>query len=264
MRQGYIKKSDFVGDIRISQNTKEVNTLEYYIDKYFKEILIDLVGDFQYNHYLVSTGGSSFSSYGRFNILLKGQNPDDTQFIYWDKDGVYTNYYGLVSAMRYFIYWFFVRDLRSKVTSVGVKFPDSELSVNPSQNQINSVIEERYNMGVDDYMCGYKLLQDLYDMKVHFNSITDNGDYTYTILLKQINGKNSLNVGYLIQEGDVIELEKEDYVVLSNDIGTTPNEANIVIETTSGKTFTETHFYIDPFLDSQSKRKEYSVLDGFL
>ena len=161
MAQGYIKKSDFVGDIRISQNTKEVNTLEYYINKYFKNILIDLVGDFQYNNYLISLDSNKKSTFGRFNILLKGQNLDDTQFIYWDKEGVYTNYYGLLSAMRYFIYWYFVRDLRPKVTSVGIKFPDSENSVNPDQKQINSVIEERYNMGVDEYMCGYKLLQDL-------------------------------------------------------------------------------------------------------
>ena len=271
MAKGYINKSDFVGEIKISQNTKEVNTLQYYIDKYSYEILRDLIGDFQvaiFNSTLDSS--TDKSTMPKYKVLIMGKNYQTdydettaTQFFYYDKDGLYTSYYGILEPLKYFIYWYFVRDLRAKVTSVGVKFPDSENSVNPSQNEINAVIEQRYNEAVEGYQKAYKFLEDVYDCKVHYKQMIDNGDDTYTIKLIQ-ETKNSMNLAQLIEVGDVIELDKKDYQVLSNDFTTTPTEAFITFEETSGKTFEDTFFYIDPFVEYRSKRKHLSVLDGLL
>ena len=271
MANGYINKSDFVGEIKISQNTKEVNTLQYYIDKYADEIVKDLIGDFQfaiYNSSLDST--TNKSTIPKYKVLLMGKNYQTdydettaTQFFYYDKDGLYTSYYGILEALKYFIYWYFVRDLRAKVTSVGVKFPDSENSVNPNQNEINAVIEQRYNEAVELYQKAYKLLDDVYDCKVHYKQIIDNGDDTYTIKLIQ-ETKNSFNLAQLIETGDFIELDKKDYQVVSNDFTTVTTEALITIEETSGKTFEDEFFYIEPYKEYKSKRKHLSVLDGFL
>ena len=263
MANGYITKSDFVGEIKISQNTKEVNTLQYYIDKYADEILRDLIGDYQFAIYqstLVDTLGNK-SSLPKYKVLIKGKNylsfyteATATQFFYYDKDGLYTSYYGILEALKYFIYWYFVRDLRAKVTSVGVKFPDSENSVNPNQNEINAVIEQRYNEAVENYQKAYKFLEDVYDCKVHYKQIIDNGDDTYTLKLIQEN-KNSFNLAHLIEQGDFIELDKKDYQVLSNDFTTVTTEAHITFAETSGKTFEDTFFYIDPYVEYKSKKK---------
>jgi hypothetical protein len=271
MGNGYINKSDFVGEIKISQNTKEVNTLQYYIDRYFNNILEDLIGDFQlsiFNSTLDNTTNKSTVS--KYKVLITGKNyltdydeSTATQFYYYDKDKIYTNYYGVLESFKYFIYWYFVRDLRAKVTSVGVKFPDSENSVNPSQNEINAVIEQRYNEAVEMYQKAYRFLENVYDCKVHYNQMIDNGDDTYTIKLIQEN-KNSLNLAQLIDAGDFIELDKKDYQVLSNDFTTVPTESMITFEETSGKTFEDEFFYIEPYKEYRSKRKHLSVLDGFL
>lgn len=272
MSSNYIKKSDFVGEIRIAQNTKEVNTLEYYIDKYEKEILLDLLGYLQYQLYVDQiSSNTGLSSQNKYKVLITGKNFKEfhvyntaTQFFYYDKQDNYTSYYGMIESLKYFIYWYFVRDLRAKVTSVGVKFPLAENSENPNQNQINSVIEQRYNEAIKGYISAYNLLDCLHEMKVHYHSIVDNGDNTYTIKLIQLFEKNSYNVAHLIQTSDKIILDKKEYFVLSNDLST-DNESYITIEDqSSGLTFENTFFTIDPFIHYTSVIKEFSVLDGTL
>ena len=271
MSSKYINKSDFTGEIKISQNTKEVNTLQYYIDRYEKIILTDLIGDLQYNAYLDQLDSTTkLSKIPKYKVLLTGKNFQSfhnyntaTQFYYYNQDDIYTSYYGMITSIKYFIYWYFVRDLRAKVTSVGIKFPFAELSTDPMQNEINSVIEQRYNEAVTIYQEAYAMLHDLKDIKVHFLSqnIIDNGDDTYTIKLIQLQ-KNSFNLAQLINTSDIIKLGSKEYFVLSNDFTTVPTEAQITFAETSGKTFEETHFTIDPYFKLRSKRKELSVLDG--
>ena len=90
-----ISKTDFKGNVKISQNTKETNDLGLYIERNQKELLSDLIGDVVYNRYLAD------SSQSKFKVLTEGLNGDESQFWYYDNSDVVINYYGLKEALKY-------------------------------------------------------------------------------------------------------------------------------------------------------------------
>ncbi len=254
-----ITKSDFKGNVKISQNTKETTDLDLYIARNQKQLLLDLIGDYQYNLYIQPNAATST----KYFVLTNGENSFGNQFYYYDSEDCYISYFGILEALKYFTYWDYVRNLNAKATSVGIRFADAENSRDSTQLEVNSVIEQRYNLGVDNYKEATDFLKEMHDIKLHTNGITENAG-VYTIEVIQKPNKNSLNLCSLINEGDEFELEENDYVVDSITFSTSPDTCSITFNAPTGLTFTKDHIYIDPFLDYKTKTKNYSVLDGFL
>ena len=238
---------------------KETNDLGLYIERNQKELLSDLIGDVVYNRYLAD------SSQSKFKVLTEGLNGDESQFWYYDNSDVVINYYGLKEALKYFTYWDYVRNLNAKPTSVGIRFADAENSSGSTQLQVNSVIEQRYNLGVEAYMEAANMLSKVCDSKLHYTGIAEDGTTAglYEILIFQKYEKNSLNYCSLLDAGDSIELDGIDYEIDSVDLSVA-NECRIQFQATTGLTFEDKYFYIDPYLDYRTKPRNISVLDGFL
>ncbi len=251
-----ITKSDFKGNIKISQNTKETNDLDTYINRNTNNILREFIGDYQYNLYLQNDTNIKYVA------LVQGLDTNENQIFYYDRNGIYTTYYGVVKAIQYFIYWDYVRNLNAKPTTVGIRFADAENSQGSTQLQVNNVIEQRYNLGVELFNCGVQFLTGVDDVKLYLNTITDDGNDTYSILFDQINGKNSYNLCWLLDIGDTFELDGKDYIVLSNDVGSNTSECIITFNEVSGKTFEKNHININPYQDYITSLKKLSVLDG--
>ena len=201
-----ITKNDFVGNVKISQNTKETNDLELYIERNTKNTILDLLGDFQYKIY------NNNIDKNKYEVLTLGKNENVNEFYYY-KDDVLVLYFGLKECIKYFTYWDYVRNLNPKTTSVGIKFPDSENSKSSTQIQVNNVIEQRYNLGVDEYKKASDFINDLCDIKLYFDEIINNGDDTFTIIIKQIEGKNSLNLSTILDINEKFKLDKIEYKV---------------------------------------------------
>lgn len=258
----YIKKSDFKGNIKISQNVKETNDLSLYIQRNFKNYLLDFIGANQYSIYINQLDSVGISTLNKYKTLITGLDNFDNQFKYYSNDKVICLYDGILIAIRYFIFWDYVRNLNAKATSVGIRFADAENSVGSSQLQTNNVIEQRYNLGVESFNDACLFLNKTYDSKVYFDNIVNNNDGTFTILIKDIKGKNSLNYCSLIDEGDTIELDAIDYIVEQMIFGTGPDSCLITISADETTTFEDSYFHINPFVDFVCSHKKLSVLDG--
>ena len=252
-----ITKSDFKGNIKISQNTKETNDLDSYIERNTRNLLREFMGDYQYSLYLQNDTNIKYVA------LVQGEDSNENPIFYYDNHGIYTSYYGIVKGLKYFIYWDYVRNLNAKPTTVGIRFADAENSIGSSQLQVNNVIEQRYNLGVENFNCGVHFLNEMFDIKVFFKEIIDNGDDTFSIIFNQINGKNSYNLCWLLDIGDTFELDGKDYIILTNDIGSS-NECEITFDEISGTIFDNTHININPYLEYITREKKLSVLDGML
>ena len=159
-----ITKSDFKGNIKISQNTKETNDLDLYIKRNQENFFRDLIGDFQYNEILKIDAIDS----NKYKSLVYGIDAYDNQFFYFDHNEIYTSYFGIIESLKYLIYWDYVRNLNAKPTSVGIRFADAENSIGSSQLQTNNVIEQRYNLGIEIYQEACNFLYNTDDKKLHY------------------------------------------------------------------------------------------------
>jgi len=256
-----ITKSDFKGNVKISQNTKETADLTLYIERNQKNLLQDLLGDNQYYIYSLPNQASTTKYYA----LTNGKGASGEQIFYYNSSGDRIIYWGIIDALKYFTYWDYVRNLNAKATSVGIRFAEAENSSGSDQLQVNSVIEQRYNLGVENYHEACNFLNAMYDAKVHIKTISEDpltaGEYNFSVVVEY--QKNSVNLCSLINVGDMIDIGGEDYEVGSVTFAS-QDECEIMFYAPTGKTFTETHMHINPFLDYETKHKSISVLDGFL
>ena len=239
-----ITRSDFKGNVKISQNTKETDDLTLYIERNQEQLLRDLMGDYQLSIYNTSPNSSTT----KYVALITGTDAAGEQFYYYDKEGIYTSYYGIVEALKYFTYWDYVRNLNAKATSVGIRFADAENSTGSTQLQVNSVIEQRYNLGVEIYQAACSFLHNMYDCKLHYFGITEAAPGEYQMTVKNDPGKNSINLCSLLNQGDTFELDGIDYTVIINDVGTNPGQVLIDFTGDPGLTFTDKYIYINLFI----------------
>lgn len=256
-----ITRNDFKGNVKISQNTKETNDLGLYIERNQKDLLSDLLGDFQYSIYISPNQASTTKYYA----LTHGIGANEEQIYYFDQNEEKVLYWGIIDALKYFTYWDYVRNLNAKTTSVGIRFAEAENSSGSTQLQVNSVIEQRYNLGVENYQKACDFLLNMDNCKVHIVEIHEDqnipGEYSFFVIYDQY--KNSVNLCNLINVGDNIEIGGKDYQV-GGVTWTNQFQCLIMFYADTGLTFNQKHIHINPFLEYKTQKKCLSVLDGML
>ena len=225
-------------------------------------LLNDLLGDYQYSRYLLLPDSR------KYKALTTGLDENEKTLYYYDSADIYRSYKGILNALKYFTYWDYVRNLNAKTTSVGIRFADAENSVGSTQLQVNSVIEQRYNLGVDDYKKACELLNQVHEIKLYCENINEDintpGLYHITFSIIQNNEeRNSVNLCSLINDEDLIEIGGKKYEVETIAYNTFA-QCDVTFFADTGLTFNEKHIVIDPFVDYITQIRHYSVLDGML
>lgn len=273
-----INKRDFKGNIKISQNPKESSDLQSYINRNQEYLLRCLLGDYQYNVWLnqydTSDPTAEYNEQKKFDRLLDGLK-------YYDDENVYHDYTGIKQALRYQTYWDYVRNLNARPTSVGVQFVNAENSANTTNRDVNAVIEQRYNLGVELYNKGCEFLKWTKNAKIWFNKASESNpkEYVFDIDLSPLPQPNQIDdLPQFKNLPDIIDLlEKEEEFTTTQ----YPNETFIidnienptptVFEITASCQTTGLDFYntdprnaivINPFKDFICKEKNYSMFDG--
>lgn len=241
----FISTFDFLGDIKISQNSKESADLQSYIDQTQERVLRDLLGDTEYNNFIADL----ISEVPQTQKWIKFFNG-----FTWQNDDEYdNNYTGIKQFLRYFTYFEFVRNLNAKTTTVGIQFADAENSLQATQIQSNVVTEQRFNKGVELYHSATKMLLYYEERTESYTTITEVGAGDYQVAL-------SRNIDF-ITLSDTVTISGTDYTVTAVDYG----GSTFNFSTTAGLTFAaDGKVTWKPFPKLQNNAYKWSVMDGFL
>jgi hypothetical protein len=241
----FIATTDFLGDLKISQNSKETADLQYYIDQTQERVLRNLLGDTEYNLFIADLV-SEVPQTQKWIKFLNGFT--------WENDSEYVNNYtGIKQFLRYFTYFEYVRNLNAKATTVGIQFANAENSLQATQIQANVVTEQRYNKGVQLYQEATKMLL-YYEKRTEiYTTITEPTATNYQVAL-------SRNIDF-ITLSDTVTINGTEYTVSAVDyVGSTFNFVAL-----GGLTFAnDGNISWEPFPKLQNEVYKWSVMDGFL
>ena len=133
--------SDFSsGENQINHNGYASNNLQWYIDKYEREYLIDLLGVTLYNLFIADLSGGVPQS----AIYTEIFEPIATVI---DSKNLVNR--GMKEMLKGFVYFHYVRDDMFKQTPTGAKASKSDNSTNVTLTSLN--IQGRFNDSVDDF-----------------------------------------------------------------------------------------------------------------
>jgi hypothetical protein len=138
-----ITKADFIGSLLLPvANPTDETTLNNIINSTQAEYLRLLLGNVEYNRLLADLDVNGEPETAKYNTLLNGSTfVVDGNTIYFD---------GFKEALKYFVYYEFLKFNHSKLTSSGNK----QFNGNNSENSfadINYKVAVNYNKGVDLY-----------------------------------------------------------------------------------------------------------------
>jgi hypothetical protein len=241
----FIQTTDFLGDIKISQNSKESADLQSYIDQTQERVLRNLLGDSEYNLFIADLVAGVPQTQKWLNFL--------NGFTWVDDSDYDNNYTGIKQFLRYFTYFEFVRNLNAKTTTIGIQFADAENSLQATQIQSNVVTEQRYNKGVDLYKEATKMLLYYEKRTESYTTITEIGAGTYQVAL-------SRNIDF-VTLSDTVTILATDYTVTGVDYGL----STFNFTAAAGLTFADNgQVTWQPFPKLQNEVYNWSVMDGFL
>jgi len=163
--------NDFTaGEIRISQNQFEKDSLRSYISEVQEYYLKKLLGD---ELYLEFGAELPTPTTQKFIDLLNG-------VVYSEHETVY-DYTGLKRMLKYFTFYSYTNDQDVQNTIVGNVKGQSRNSKNLSANATLAFSEEKFNKGVD-YFKQARLFIKLNDKQERTSTaVVDNLDNTYTV-----------------------------------------------------------------------------------
>lgn len=240
-----VRKSQFKGRIKISQNDKETDDLQDYIDENQEEYLTCLLGANEYNKLLADL----------VNDVPQTQKwIDFVQGVTWvDGEGVTHNYKGIEQMLRLFTFYDYVRNQGAKHTSIGIRYANAENSVTPTRQDVNVEIEQRYNDGIELYNAGICWLEYFQKQEFSYDSVTDLGGGQYEF--------NVVESGLYLSTGDTIVTQKYSFTV--DTIGATIVATEV--DSTAGLSLeSEGTAEYEPFKDLIITTKKWMVFDGML
>lgn len=128
------------GKTEIAYNTYQQADLQYYIDRYEREYLIDLLGVVEYNAFIADLVGGVPTS-AKFLTIY---NPLAEEI----NDHNITTY-GMKVMLQGFVYFHYVRDNMVGQTTGGSKRTESDNSTNITAT--SALIQARFNDSVEDF-----------------------------------------------------------------------------------------------------------------
>lgn len=143
----FILTTDFKGDKYISQNVFTLEDLQYFIDLTQEKILKDLLGEDLYGK-LLSDCTNNIPATTKYINLLNGKTYTET-----NESGQTVNVYykGLKEMLRYFTFYYFMKEQPYKSTISGIMESNQENSTKISNMQLNRIIIQAYNKGIKLY-----------------------------------------------------------------------------------------------------------------
>jgi len=143
----FIVPTDFKGDKYISQNVFTLEDLQYYIDTVQEKILKELLGEDLYLK-LLADCTDNVPATQKYIDLLDGKTYTET-----NAEGTTVNvqYKGLKEMLRYFTFYYFIKEQPFRATISGVMAGENENGKAISAMQLNRIVVQAYNKGVDLY-----------------------------------------------------------------------------------------------------------------
>ena len=138
--------ADFTGDVNVSQSRYGNTDLNDVIAATEKKILKDLLGEDLYAKVIAEPTTSPYS------LLVSG-----TTYHVENQDDVSVNivYEGLKPMLKYFCYAEILKRQQNENTNVGQVEPNQDNSNRMQKNNLNTLISQAYNKGLDLY--GYDI-----------------------------------------------------------------------------------------------------------
>jgi hypothetical protein len=138
--------ADFTGDVNVSQSRYGNADLLSIIETTEKKILKDLLGEDLYAKVIAAPTTSPYS------LLVSG-----TTYHVLNQDDISVNivYEGIKPMLKYFCYAEILKRQQNENTSVGQVEPNQDNSNRMPKNNLNTLISQAYNKGLDLY--GYDI-----------------------------------------------------------------------------------------------------------
>lgn len=162
-----ISVSDFVGEIRLSQDAYQEETSQEFIDEKYQELVRQILGDHAYSEILAAV-----SLPAKWSDLLNGTTYTNSRGSVFINDG-------LVKGLKYWIWHsLFAQDFQN--TTTGNVVNANENSTRLGGGSVSSMVGIRWNKGANIIYWVYLFIDEFSNISQNIIDQTDNADNTYT------------------------------------------------------------------------------------
>lgn len=145
-------RSDFVGDVYIPDGKFTGPVLDLAIADAEKKVLIDLLGYTLYNEFITELAGTPASKWTDLRDGATYECGGNTFF-----------FDGCKEMLKYFTYFYYVKNSDFYNSVVGLKQNESENSRAADKLERNFILRQNYNKGIDIYIQANRFITDKND-----------------------------------------------------------------------------------------------------